>query len=342
MTILTHLKDSAAIITLNRPGKYNAVDLATILQISAFLNEIRDNPLVKKIILTSDHPKAFCAGGDISAAYEAMQNQDFEYGIDFFELEYRLIRQLATYTKPIISLVNGLCLGGGMGLSMHNRLRIVTQNAVLGMPETIIGFFPDVGASYRFAQFPKAWANFYGLTGYNIALKHALNWNMADYFVHSDQLPSLLDALCLDDVHNDHQVIEQFTSVLPDETIFGEPWVEEVFTLPLPDILRTLQNYPAAEAQKTFQDLQMRSPLSLRVTAKLLEMVHFLSLEKSLVLDLILAKNFMHVPSFKEGIRAQVIDKDRNPKWQYSMSEISDEMLRDFFVPTYADDESAV
>lgn len=338
VTILTRFQGCAAVITLNRPHRYNATDLETILQIAEFLNELRQNDKIKKVILTSDHPKAFCAGGDIHAAYIAMKNNDLSQGKVFFDAEYQLVYDLATYPKPVISLVNGLCFGGGMGLSMHNRFRIITENAVLGMPETIIGFFPDVGASYRFAQFPKAWANFYGLTGHNIHLSHALRWNMADYFVPATILPELLTALCMTN-GNDSKAIEQFTSVAPDVPIFGQSWVEEIFQKPLLEIFEYLKNCPNHEAKKTLNDLQLRSPLSLAITAKLLGMAPLLDLKKALTLDRVLAENFMHNPDFQEGIRAQVIDKDRQPKWLYNMLDINDEMLQDFFIPTYTDCE---
>lgn len=337
MTIIVSFQEAAAVVTLNRPHRYNAADLDTISQITEFLNKVREEDSVKKIILTSDHPKAFCAGGDIRMAYDAIKSNNFQQGNVFFEAEYKLVYDLATYPKPVISLVNGMCFGGGMGLSMHNHFRILTENAILGMPETIIGFFPDVGSSYRFAQFPKAWANFYGLTGSNIALSHALKWNMADYFVPSALLPELLNNLC--SASDDGKLIEQFACEVPDAPILGEAVVENAFANPLLGIFESLQNDQSAEAQKILLDLNSRSPLSLMVTDKLLEMSPFLDLKRSLELDQILAFNFMFNPDLQEGIRAQIIDKDRQPKWHYKMASIDAEIIRDFFVPTYFDSE---
>jgi len=188
VTIITKLQNNTAIILLNRHDRYNAMDLRTIQEISSFLSVCVANDKIQKIIITSDHPKAFCAGGDIRMAYEAMLNNDRSLASTFFKEEYNLIYKLATCSKPVISIVNGLCFGGGMGLSMHNQIRIITENAILGMPETIIGFFPDVAASFRFAQFPKAWGNFYGFTGANISINHALKWNMADHFINIPKL----------------------------------------------------------------------------------------------------------------------------------------------------------
>lgn len=340
MTILTRFQGNAAIITLNRPQRYNATDLETIQQITDFLSKYSRNNNIEKIIITSEHPKAFCAGGDIRAAYDAIQNQNIKHGLDFFNAEYKLVYDLASYPKTIISIVNGLCFGGGMGLSMHNHLRIVTENAVLGMPETIIGFFPDVGASFRFAHFPKAWANFYALTGNNIAITHALKWNMADYFIPSTKLPDLLEALSTNNPPD--QIIKKFSKPNPEELIFGTDWIADIFSNDLSTIFKSLKTYQHPEAQKTLHDLNTRSPLSLKITYKLLEMSAFLNLKKSLHLDHVIAMNFLKDSDFQEGIRAQVIDKDKQPKWKYTFSNINDDMIRSFFTPTYSDCEFAI
>ncbi len=341
MTILTRFQGSAAVIVLDRPHRYNATDLETIQQIAQFLTNCSTNDQVEKIIITSNHPKAFCAGGDIRAAYDAMKAKDIDLGLNFFNAEYKLVYDMATYPKPIISLVNGLCFGGGMGLSMHNQWRVITENAVLGMPETIIGFFPDVGASFRFAQFPKPWANFYGLTGNNIAIAHALKWNMADYFVPSIVLPELLDALCISTTSPD-QVLGQFSQPAPDEPVFGNEWVEYVFSKNLNTIFQDLNIYQHPETKIILSNLNARSPLSLCITYKLLEMSAFLDLKKSLLLDHVIAMNFLKNSDFEEGIRAQVVDKDRQPNWRYTFPNISDDMIRCFFTPMYSDCEFAI
>lgn len=334
MAILGCFEGNAAIITLNRPEKLNATNLETIQQISLFLQKCAANDAVQKIIITSDHPKAFCAGGDISAVYHAMHEQKRDEVIKFFELEYDLINTLANFSKPIISLVNGLCFGGGMGLTMHNKIRIVTEKAILGMPETIIGFFPDVGASYRFAQFPRPWANFYALTASPIPIHHALKWSMADYFVPSDSLAALQDALCSDIKTED--AVKEFSKPLKSEALFDKDltqgWVSEVFSKNLKDIFLSLNNNQKPEAQKILNDLNSKSPLSLWITHKLMEKSVFFDLKKSLEVDKILALNFLKRSDFLEGIRAQVIDKDKSPKWKITMDIIDDSIVENFFV----------
>lgn len=329
MTIITKLQNNTAIITLNRHNRYNAIDIKTIRDISSFLSICKNNDKIKKIIITSEHPKAFCAGGDIRMAYLAMQNNHQDQASDFFKEEYDLVYNLATYPKTVISIINGLCFGGGMGLSMHNKIRIITEKAILGMPETIIGFFPDVGSSFRFAQFPKYWANFYGFTGYNIDLNHALKWNMADNFIPSKLLPGFINSLC--NTEETFQVINQFSQPLPTTHIFGIDWVEEIFSQDLKGIFFSLNNHQHPEAKKTLNDLSTRSPLSLLITEKLLNSSNSLNLKESLELDYHLSLKFIKNSDFQEGIRAQIIDKDKNPKWTYNFDNISNEMIESFF-----------
>lgn len=331
MTIITKLQNNAAIIILNRHDRYNATDLQTIHEISDFLSACTVNDKVQRIIIASEHSKAFCAGGDIRTAYEAMLNNNQHLASTFFKEEYKLVHKLATSPKPIISIVNGLCFGGGMGLSMHNKLRIVTENAILGMPETIIGFFPDVGASFRFAQFPKAWANFYGFTGANIAINHALKWNMADHFIPSHRLPDLINDLS--NTSDIKQAINRFSQPFSISSALEDKWIEKVFSKELEDIFDVLKNHQHPEAKKILNDLLARSPLSLLITNKLLKLANSLNLKQSLELDYHIALNFLITSDFQEGIRAQLIDKDRNPKWTYTFDNVNSDMIEQFFKP---------
>ncbi|MCE2715848.1 MAG: enoyl-CoA hydratase/isomerase family protein [Pseudomonadota bacterium] len=331
MTIITKLQNNTAIILLNRHDRYNAMDLRTIQEISSFLSVCVANDKIQKIIITSDHPKAFCAGGDIRMAYEAMLNNDRSLASTFFKEEYNLIYKLATCSKPVISIVNGLCFGGGMGLSMHNQIRIITENAILGMPETIIGFFPDVAASFRFAQFPKAWGNFYGFTGANISINHALKWNMADHFIPSHALSDFINDLTNTD--NTQQVINQFSQPVPVSSSFGDQWVNEVFSQELKNIFIELKNHQHPETKKILNDLLTRSPLSLLITDRLLKLSPCLDLKQALELDYHISFNFLINSDFQEGIRAQIIDKDRSPQWTYTLENVNDNMIEQFFKP---------
>lgn len=332
MTIITNIKNNTGIITLNRQDRYNAIDLKTINDISSFLLFCRENNQIKKIIISSNHPKAFCAGGDIRMAHEAMKKNDQTLASTFFKEEYSLVYALATYPKPIISIIDGLCYGGGMGLTMHNKVRVITENAVLGMPETIIGFFPDVGSSFRFSKFSKAWANFYAFTGGNIALSHALKWDMADYFIPSFVLTDFIDCLC--NIENIQQTINEFSQALPVLPLFGADWVDEIFSLELKDIFIALKKHKHPEAEKTLGNLLARSPLSLLVTDKLLKLAGSLSLKEALETDYFIAANFLKNSDFEEGVRAQVIDKDKSPKWTYTFHNINEAIIKQFFSKT--------
>lgn len=332
MTIKSKIVGKAIVITLDRPNKLNATNIHTIDALHTLLDSYSENSKVERILITSDHPKAFCAGGDVRAVYDAINSNKLDEAKNFFTLEYSLIAKMATYKKPIISLVNGMCFGGGMGLSMHNRYRIVTENAALAMPETIIGFFPDVGSSFRFSNFSKGWRNFYALMGYHIPIALALKNDLADFFVKSNNLNALQQALCECASKSEQKIIEKFTEELPKNYETDEIWIEELFEQSLDNIFLSLKENTNQKAELILQDLKNRSPFSLQLTYKLMEIGTKLSLEKSLKLDQIIAEKLLNFHDFTEGVRAQVIDKDKKPKWKHqSITEVSSELIDEIF-----------
>lgn len=332
MTIKSKIVGKAIVITLDRPNKLNATNIHTIDALHTLLDSYSENSKVERILITSDHPKAFCAGGDVRAVYDAINSNKLDEAKNFFTLEYSLIAKMATYKKPIISIVNGMCFGGGMGLSMHNRYRIVSENAVLAMPETIIGFFPDVGSSFRFSNFSKGWRNFYALMGYHIPIALALKNDLADFFVTSNNLNELQQALCECESESEQKIIEKFTEELPKNYETDEIWIEELFEQSLDNIFLSLKENTNQKAELILQDLKNRSPFSLQLTYKLMEIDTKLSLEKSLKLDQIIAEKLLNFHDFTEGVRAQVIDKDKKPKWKHqSITDVSSELINEIF-----------
>jgi enoyl-CoA hydratase len=334
MAIKVELVGKALVVTLDRSHRYNATDINTINALHELLDQYAQNNAVERMLITSDHPKAFCAGGDVRAVYELIQHNNFAEAKNFFDREYSLIAKMASYQKPIISLVNGMCFGGGMGLSMHNRYRIITENAIMAMPETIIGFFPDVGASFRFAKLSKGWRNFYALTGYAIPLGLALKNDFADFFVKSQNLADLQQTLCECDSGAEKQTIAEFAEIFSKNHETDEDWIERTFNQFLPEIFLSLEKSTHKRAATILKDLTHRSPLSLRVTYQLMEMGEQFSLEDSLKLDQIIANNFINFKDFTEGVRAQVVDKDKNPTWVYkTIADIPQELVSAIFQP---------
>lgn len=332
MTIKSNFVGQTIVVTLDRPHKLNATDIITINSLHDLLDSSADNSKVERILITSDHPKAFCAGGDVRAVYDLITNNKIDEAKNFFNREYSLIAKMAAYKKPIISIVNGMCFGGGMGLSMHNRYRIVTENSALAMPETIIGFFPDVGASFRFAKLSKGWCNFYALMGYSIPIELALKNDLADFFVKSNNLTELQQALCECESGSETRTIEKFAEVFTKNYEETESWIEALFEQSLDNIFLNLINRTDQKAESILKDLNNRSPFSLKLTYQLMEMGTKLSLEESLKLDQIIAEKLINFQDFTEGVRAQVIDKDKKPNWAHkSVAAISTEAIDEMF-----------
>lgn len=333
MAIKTEIAGKALVVTLDRSHRYNATDIVAINAIHELLDDNLENNRVDRIIITSDHPKAFCAGGDVRAVYDLITQNKLAEAKNFFDREYSLIARMASYQKPIISLVNGMCFGGGMGLSMHNRFRVLTENATIGMPETIIGFFPDVGASFRFSKLSKGWRNFYALTGYTIPSGLALKFDFADFFIKSENLTKLTQELCYCEHNEEAETLKKFADNFCTNHEHDEEWIEELFSHPLEKIFLYLEKSPHKRAEIILKDLKHRSSFSLKLTYKLMEMADNLSLEDSLELDKIIAEKLIQFKDFTEGVRAQVIDKDKNPQWVYnSISEVPEELIDAIFL----------
>jgi enoyl-CoA hydratase len=263
----THKK--SAILTLNKPKTYNALDLEMIQTIHMYLKKWQQNPSIQFIILQSGMDKVFCAGGDIKAVYQNQNNADYVHR--FFELEYNLNAVIYNYPKPIIALINGLTLGGGMGLSMHTTYRVVNENASLGMPETTIGFFPDVGAGYFYNKLPGPLALYLALTGTLISPSEGLMTGLASHYIPSAKWESLINDLkecgnkneverCLEKHHEPLDFSSNFPFLSVINECFNTESVEEIF--------EQLKKNPSQFAKDCYKTLLTKSPTSLKVTFK--------------------------------------------------------------------------
>jgi len=327
--IFSHL----AILSLNRPKAYNALDFETIQTIHQLLKNWQEDPSIQLIILRSEMDKVFCAGGDIKAVY---QNQnDTDYARIFFRLKYDLNAILYNYPKPIIALINGLTLGGGMGLSMHATYRVVNENALLGMPETTIGFFPDVGSGYFYNKLPAPLGLYLALTGTLVAPAEALMTGLASHYIPCRKWGDLITDLkecsdkitienCLERYHEPKEISSSFPFLDVINECFDARSVEEIF--------ECLKKHPSQFAKGCYETLLTKSPTSLKVTFRKFKQNKGWSLQDVLTQDFALSQNFMKHPDPIEGIRAQVIDKDKCPKWTpSSLKEVTEEMVDSFF-----------
>jgi enoyl-CoA hydratase len=326
---------SLGVITLNTPHNYQATRLAMTRLLYQQLQTWKHATHIQAIAIYSPLEKAFCVGGDLRALYEG----DRRYAEETFCDEYRLIAALAHYPKPTIAFTQGYTMGGGVGLSIHMQYRIAAPTIQWAMPETRIGFFPDVSASYFLPAVPKHIGRYLGLTGTILGARDAQHCGFIDYIVPFIAFPTLLERIA----HSDYQH-KTMDKLIRDYTQTTEPsnlstQADHIAThfhfASMQDISRSLQTDASEWAQRTRTQLAKRSPLSLCITAELLQPQYPLSLHRALAREYQLACYLYEKGDFIEGIRAQIIDKDKAPRWQHeTLDEVSQEQIAEAFDTT--------
>lgn len=312
--IRTSVTGAVAEIVLDRPKALNALDQSMIDDMHAALIEWGDDDAIETVLVTSASPRAFCAGGDIRAIRESAVDGDAEAVTHYFASEYRLNQLIAEYPKPYIALIDGAAMGGGLGISVHGELRIVTENALIAMPETAIGFFPDVGATYFLPRLPEGVGLWLGLTGARIRGSDAVAVGLATHYVPAAQLGAVAqqirDGVDLIEVLADHR--EPVTTDLPLTKIASYfPADAEPVSI-LGGLRGAVGDEWAAEAADL---MEAASPTSLDVTAALLAAGEQSSLAQCLERELHAAEQITPTNDFLEGVRAVLVDKDRNPSF---------------------------
>lgn len=299
-------------LTINRPKSLNAIDHAMVRSLHGALDAWRDDPAVGAVVIEGAGGRAFCAGGDIRQVRDLVLAERYADAAEFFADEYALNLAIARYPKPYVALIDGVCMGGGMGLAIHGSARVVTEASVLAMPETGIGFFPDVGASFFLPPLPGEHGMFLALTGARVQGADAVGLGLATHYVARDRIAALADALAEEGTAAFARAASPLpASVKPtDEDVvacFGADTVAEIV-----ERLTDLGNAPAREALAT---LRGRSPTAVLWTFELMRLGTGRTLERCLATERALAGHAIRHPDFAEGVRAMVIDKDRDPRW---------------------------
>lgn len=333
--ILARQENGLGLIELYRPKALNALSLDMIDTIHQCLDEWSDNTDIQLICLYSRQAKAFCAGGDIRFLYAHKDNRHQQ--LQFFEREYALNLRLKQYEKPICSLVNGITMGGGIGLSLHCPLRIALNDTVFAMPETAIGFFPDIGASYLLARCPHHLGMFYALTGQRMSAQDALYLGLVEKVVDDLDIDGLTQALSKDTEISFDKVLDFYASSSLSDKLFRykdeEEEVAQVFSADTLDtLIERLHRIDSPWAHETKDMIEQQSPLSLCVTFEQIRKAETLSLAECLQMDYGLVQHFMKSDDFYEGVRAMVVDKDKQPQWAYKkISEVPAQHVASFF-----------
>jgi enoyl-CoA hydratase/carnithine racemase len=301
-------------ILLNRPRALNALNLPMIRACAAILQTWRDDPHVDAVVIEGAGDRAFCAGGDIRVLREAQIAGDLATVDEFFAEEYALNLAIATYPKPYIALVDGICMGGGIGLSVHAPYRVATEHAGFAMPETAIGFFPDIGATFLLPRLAGALGTYLGLTGARVNGADAVHAGLATHFTPRDRLPALSAALATDGV----AALAAFNQPLPPDTLAEHrSAIDRCFAAEtVSAIVARLAAEATPWADATLKALRHVSPSALHWTLLALRRGRDLTLKQALDAEFALTRSTMAQPDFAEGVRAMLVDKDRKPKWQ--------------------------
>jgi len=325
-------------LVLNRPRAINALTHEMVRTIRRVLGEWAADPAVRAVVLTGSGERGLCAGGDIVAMYHdgiARGTASAAFWAD----EYRLNAEIAEYPKPFVAVMDGIVLGGGIGLSAHASLRVVTERSKLGMPETGIGFFPDVGGTYLLSHAPGELGTHLALTAGLVGAGDAIAIGLADWYVPSDRLPDLLAALASQDAA---AAVAEFAAAAPESTLLvDQEWIDSAYEGDdLVKIHRRLEESDVPAARETAAVLLTKSPTSLKVTLRALRLAAGLpSLPAALEQEYRLSLRFHGSHDFIEGVRAQVIDKDRNPRWSpATFDDVPDECVAAYFATLGADE----
>ena len=324
------------IITLNRPQALNALNHTMFNALDHYLSKWGSNPAIKAVMIRAVSGRAFCAGGDIRLAYERKQTKDPQLE-HFFRDEYVMNRRIFHFPKPYIALLNGITMGGGAGISMHGSHRVATERMTFAMPETGIGFFPDIGASYFLSRLPFKMGCYLGVTGETIAYNDCHALGLVDDVIAVDAMENVIQEI-IDSVITDNQsvsdIIAKFSIPVPKSQLldhqsdivncFAKTSVEE--------IIRALQTTDNAWCHSTADIIKKKSPTSLKVTLQELQRAEQLDFDECMQMEYHMMQQFIHSHDFFEGIRAALIDKDRNPHWQpATLEEVSAEQVMRYF-----------
>ncbi|HGM5582839.1 TPA: enoyl-CoA hydratase/isomerase family protein [Pseudomonas putida] len=341
--VLADIRNHIGHLTLNRPAGLNALTLDMVRSLQRHLDAWAQDSQVKAVVLRGEGPKGFCAGGDIRSLHDS-----YKAGSDlherFFVEEYALDLCIHHYRKPILVLMDGFTLGGGMGLAQGADLRIVTERSRLGMPEVGIGYFPDVGGSYFLSRIPGELGIYLGVSGAQIQAADALYCGLADWYVDSEKLPAL-DA-GLDQLNFGDQPLKDLQGLLArlgTQVLDGAPLaklrpvIDHFFALPdLSSIVEQLRAVSIGDshpwALATADQLETRSPLAMAVTLEMLRRGRQLSLEGCFAMELHLDRQWFAHGDIIEGVRALIVDKDKQPRWNPpTLAALSRQRVDQFF-----------
>jgi enoyl-CoA hydratase len=312
-------------LTLNRPEAINALTPGMVAIMRRALAEWAGDDRIRTVVISGTGDRGLCAGGDIRAIH-ADAVSGGTASLDFWAQEYRLNATIAAYPKKIVAIMDGVVMGGGIGISAHARVRVVTERSRLAMPEVGIGMHPDVGGSWLLAHAPGELGTHLALTGSPVGAADGIAAGLADHFVPAALLPRV--------IADPEAVTELATTPPAGGFADAREWIDACYAGDsVGEIIARLAAHPAPGARAAAKEIASRSPTALTITLRSLRTAARLpDLEAALAQELRLSAAMLRLPDLAEGIRAQIIDKDRNPRWRpATLDEVSPTLIDDCF-----------
>lgn len=328
---------NTGILTLNRPDVLNASSIPMLDGFREALRHWRSDDRVQCVILQGAGGKAFCAGGDVSSVYRAKQAGEEEFLDQYFRKEYTLIYDIYKFPKPFVSLIDGVCMGGGIGLSIYGSHRILSERVKMAMPEMKIGFFTDIGGTYFLNRAPGYSGTMLALTGRTLGYNDAMFAGWGTHFVPSEHFGELKNRLLQIQSSNDVTAAVQSMAQpverapLEDHQLLMDTCFQYDH---LEDIMEALEANGSEQALMWLNELKVLSPISLKVQLASLRRHRDMDLKDVIIREYRTCQRFMRGHDFFEGVRALLVDKDKMPKWSNSsIDKVTERMVEEYFTP---------
>lgn len=335
--VLVSVRNGVGILTLNRPKAINSLNDAMVAGMSEALHAWADDDSVHTVLLTGSGERGLCAGGDVVALYHSAKADDGAAQRFWYD-EYLLNAYIGSYPKPYVALMDGIVMGGGVGVASHGNVRIATDTTKMAMPEVGIGFIPDVGGTYLLSRAPGALGLHAALTGAPFSGADAIAMGFADHYVPHDKLAAFTESVIADGVEN---ALTTYAIDPPASALLEQrDWIDECYAGgTVADILAALGGHDATAAKDAAKLIATRSPIALSVTLEAVRRAAKLeTLEDVLQQEYRTSSASVKSHDFVEGIRAQLVDKDRNPQWSpASLSAVTPADVEAYFVPAEPD-----